>query len=139
MTNAPKLSIYSDRAWLFDAAPEAIEPLFADAPLKTVSARTRIPFGSTHEVVLVERGLFATYAGFQGEFRLLTGLFGPGSILGGIKALTHAGRRMPLSLRALSDTTVRVIDAVRFREALQADKTLEKDVLSYFLVMHERH
>lgn len=45
---------------------------------------------------------------------------------------------MPLSLRALSDTTVRVIDAVRFREALEADKALEKDVLSYFLVMHER-
>ena len=138
MTNVPKLSIYSDRAWLYEAAPEAVERLFADAPLKTVSARTRIPFGSTHEVVLVERGLFATYAGFQGEFRLLTGLFGPGSILGGIKALTHAGRRMPLSLRALSDTTVRVIDAVRFREALEADKTLGKDVLSYFLVMHER-
>ena len=97
MTNVPKLSIYSDRAWLYEAAPEAVERLFADTPLKTVSARTRIPFGSTHEVILVERGLFATYAGFQGEFRLLTGLFGPGSILGGIKALTHAGRRMPLS------------------------------------------
>lgn len=138
MTNAPKLSIYSDRAWLFDAAPEAIEPLFADAPRRVIPACTRLPFGSTHVVARIEEGLFATYAGFQGEFRLLTGLFGPGSILGGIKALTHAGRRMPLSLRALSDTTVRVIDAVRFREALEADKALEKDVLSYFLVMHER-
>lgn len=81
MTNAPKLSIYSDRAWLFDAAPEAIEPLFADAPRRVIPACTPLPFGSTHVVARIEEGLFATYAGFQGEFRLLTGLFGPGSIL----------------------------------------------------------
>ena len=124
MTNAPKLSIYSDRAWLFDDAPDSVVALFADAPLKTFPARTRLPFGSTHSVALVESGLFGTYAGFQGEFRLLTGLFGPRTILGGIKALT--------------DTTVRTIDGVRFREALAADKSLENDVLSYFLVMHER-
>lgn len=138
MTNAPKLSIYSDRAWLFDDAPDSVVALFADAPLKTFPARTSLPFGSTHSVALVESGLFGTYAGFQGEFRLLTGLFGPRTILGGIKALTHAGRRMPLSLKALTDTTVRTIDAVHFREALAADKSLENDVLSYFLVMHER-
>ncbi len=138
MTNALTLSIYSDRSWLFDAAPSSVERLFTDAPVKTIPARTRLPFGDTHMVALIERGLFATYAGFQGEFRLLTGLFGPRTILGGIKALTHAGRRMPLSLRTLCDTTVRTIDAVRFREALAADKSLENDVLSYFLVMHER-
>lgn len=138
MTTAPKFSIYSDRSWLFDAAPAAVTPLFTDAPLHVIPARTRLPFGDTHVVALVEKGLFATYAGFQGEFRLITGLFGPGSILGGVKALTHAGRRMELSLRTLTETTVRTIDAVRFREALEADAALANDLLSYFLVMHER-
>lgn len=138
MTTTPKFSIYSDRSWLFDAAPAAVTPLFTDAPLHVIPARTRLPFGDTHVVALVEKGLFATYAGFQGEFRLITGLFGPGSILGGVKALTHAGRRMELSLRTLTETTVRTIDAVRFREALEADAALANDLLSYFLVMHER-
>lgn len=138
MTTTPKFSIYSDRSWLFDAAPAAVTPLFTDAPLHLIPARTRLPFGDTHVVALVEKGLFATYAGFQGEFRLITGLFGPGSILGGVKALTHAGRRMELSLRTLTETTVRTIDAVRFREALEADAALANDLLSYFLVMHER-
>lgn len=138
MTNAPKLSIYSDRSWLYGTAPAAVGRLFAEAPRHVIPARTRLPFGDTHVVALVENGLLATYAGFQGEFRLITGLFGPGSILGGVKALTHAGRRMPLSLRTLCDTTVRTIDAVLFREALEADTTLANDVLSYFLVMHER-
>ena len=138
MTTAPKLSIYSDRSWLYGSAPEAVGRLFVEAPRHVIPARTRLPFGNSHMVALVEKGLIATYAGFEGEFRLITGLFGQGSILGGVKALTHAGRRMPLSLRTLCDTTVRTIDAVRFREALAADKTLENDVLSYFLVMHER-
>ena len=138
MTTAPKLSIYSDRSWLYASAPEAVGRLFVEAPRRVIPARTRLPFGNSHMVALVEKGLMATYAGFEGEFRLITGLFGQGSILGGVKALTHAGRRMPLSLRTLCDTTVRTIDAVHFREALAADKTLENDVLSYFLVMHER-
>ena len=138
MTTAPKLSIYSDRSWLYASAPEAVGRLFVEAPRRVIPARTRLPFGNSHMVALVEKGLMATYAGFEGEFRLITGLFGQGSILGGVKALTHAGRRMPLSLRTLCDTTVRTIDAVHFREALAADKSLENDVLSYFLVMHER-
>ena len=92
MTNAPKLSIYSDRSWLYGTAPAAVGRLFAEAPRHVIPARTRLPFGDTHVVALVENGLLATYAGFQGEFRLITGLFGPGSILGGVKAMIDDNR-----------------------------------------------
>lgn len=132
------LSIYGDLPWLFDPAPEGIAELFADARTERLPARKIVPFGSTHEVFWVESGLFATYAGFRGEFRLMTGLFGPQSILGGIKALTHPGGHMELRLRTLSDTVVRAIDAVRFRNRLNEHPALRDAVLLYFLAMHER-
>ena len=132
------LTIYSDRPWLFSPVPDEVAALFADAPLRVLPAGSRMSFGSAREVHWVKDGLFATYAGFRGEFRLMTGLFGPGALLGAVKAFTHPGRRMELRLRAVADTTIATMDAVRFRQILAESDGLRDQVFRYLLVMHER-
>lgn len=128
--------LYSDAPWCFRPDPAALAALFLDAPVVELPAHAVHHFTRGHFVHLVESGVVITVAELPGADRM-TGIFAPGSILGGPKVLLHPAREIDLSARTLSSVRLRRICAERFTEFLDAHPAVKSDYLLTLAYNHE--
>ena len=130
-------SVYAKRPWLVYPMPRCIATLFSSVPYHVLPVGHETPFGLHRSVHFIETGLIATYIQTpNGELRI-TGLFGPGSILGAAKAMTHPTTTMQLYARTLCDCKIRTLSAEHFLHLLAQNPTYEDLVQDTISKSHE--
>lgn len=112
-------SIYADRPWLVYPMPKVVADLFSKTRAYDIPDGEEYPFGIHPKVHLIEKGLIATYVQSGSLDLRMTGLFGPGSILGAAKAMTHPTRTMKLYAKTLAPCRIRTLSTRTFLHDLQ--------------------
>lgn len=128
--------LYSEAPWCFRPDPEALLALFLDAPVVELPAHAVHHFAREHYVHLVESGVVITVAELPGADRM-TGVFAPGSFLGGPKALLHPAREIDLVARTLSTVRLRRLSADAFLRFLDEHPVVRGDYLLTLAHNHE--
>lgn len=128
--------LYSDAPWCFRPDPAALAALFFDAPVVELPAHAVHHFTRENFVHLVDSGVVITVAELPGADRM-TGVFAPGSILGGPKALLHPARGIDLAARTLSTVRLRRLGADVFIDFLNAHPAVKSDYLLTLAHNHE--